>query len=620
MILTFAEMRQKEYVLSWLRSCGGRGALIFALIAASLAPASLAASEPAVTPTGHRSPVDVVLAAEGSRLVTANEGSNSLSLLDTASGELLDELPCGVRPASIAVCPDSQYVVAACAYGGEVVVARIEGDQIERHRTIVIGGEPTGVAVSPDGRRAFVGLAASAEVAELDLVEGKVVRKLEVGNWPRYLALSPDGSRLAVGCSGDGEIVVVSTASGEVLYEERLTGGINLGHLQCSSDGLSVYFPWMVYRSNPITPGNIQRGWVLASRIARVRLDGPAYREAISLDVPRKAVADPHGLVLSSDEQRIVVSAGGTHELLVYRLPDLPFVGAGGPGDLIDRKLLEDDDLFYRIEVGGRPLGMAMASDDRTVFVANYLRDSIQEVDIESREIVRELRLSPSIEPSLVRRGMSIFYDGRRSLDQWYSCHSCHYNGGVNSRAMDTLNDGSVLTMKTVLPLQYVQHTRPWTWHGWQTDLHDAMHKSFTTTMQGEPISSEESRAIRAFLGSLELPPNPHLDEDGGLSAAAVRGRELFHSSKAGCATCHQGPYFTDGLVHDVGLGSDEDRYEGFNTPSLLGVYRKVRFLHDGRAKSLLDVLTGPHAPENVAGEPLTTAELQDLVAYLKSL
>jgi hypothetical protein len=87
------------------------------------------------------------------------------------------------------------------------------------------------------------------------------------------------------------------------------------------------------------------------------------------------------------------------------------------------------------------------------------------------------------------------------------------------------------------------------------------------------------------------------------------------------CANCHTGEYFTDGKIHDVGLGSDGDRYDGFNTPSLRGVYRKVRFLHDGRAKSLGEVLTEEHAPESVAGEgALSPSQLSDLVEYLKSL
>ncbi len=569
----------------------------------------------------HRSPVDLALAKDGTWLVTANETSNSVSLVETAEGEVVDELRCGTHPATVALCLDNRHVLVSCTHSGEVVLLEVGERKLTRKASISVGYEPVGVAVTPDGGTAYVGLSATGEVAEVDLTAAQVVRTIPVGQWPRYLAVSPDGSRLAVGCSGDNKIAVVDTTSGQLLYEELLTGGINIGHLHCSSREPFVYFPWMVYRSNPITVGNIQRGWVLASRIGRVRLDGPAYREAISLDVPRKAVSDPHGLVVSGDERRLVVSAAGTHELLVYRRADLPFVGIGGPGDLIDRRLLADDDLFYRIEVGGRPLGMAMARDDRTVFVANYVKDCIQEVDIEARKVVREIRLGESPQPSLARRGMEIFYDGLRSLDQWYSCHSCHYNGGVNAKAMDTMNDGSSFTMKTVLPLRHLQHTRPWTWHGWQTDLNDAMNKSFTSTMQGKPISDDDARAVLEFLSTLPSPPNPFRHTDGSLTAAAGRGKTIFESDRAGCATCHSGPYFTDGEIHDVGLSSDGAPYEGFNTPSLLGVYRKVRFLHDGRATTLEAVLTGDHAPEKVAGEDsLSESELAALVAYLKSL
>lgn len=588
-----------------------RNIFMFVLVIAFMAAPLLA----------HHSPCDVAITKAGDFLVTANETSDSISLIDTAKGVVVDELKCGERPQAVAICLDGRHVVASCSESGELIVAKIQNAALTRVATVAVGYHPLGVAISPDGAVAYAGLTATGEVAEVDLAAGRVVRKFEVGLWPRYLAVSPDGSRLAVACSGESKIAVVDTSTAEVLYKEKLTGGINIGHMQCSKDGEHVYFPWMVYRSNPITRGNIQRGWVLASRIARIRLDGESYREAISLDVPRKAVADPHGLVLSDDERRLVVAASGTHELLVYRNPDLPYVGVGGPGDLIDRKLLADRDLFYRIDVGGRPMGMAMAKDNRTVYVANFTRNSVQVVDIEEKRILQEIALGENAEVDLARRGMEIFYDGRRSLDQWYSCHTCHYDGGVNSKSMDTRNDGSDLTMKTVLPLYHVHETSPWTWHGWQTDLSDAMEKSFTTTMLGPPIPDDDKRAVLAYLKTLAPPGNPFRSETGEISAAAKRGKAVFESRNAACANCHSGEYFTDGEIHDVGLGANEDRYDGFNTPTLIGVYRKVRLLHDGRAKSIEEVLSDYHSPETVSGNNhLTAEEIADLTAYLKSL
>ncbi len=566
-----------------------------------------------------RSPVDLAISPDGQWLVTANETSDSVSLIRLSDGTLCDEISVGRHPADIEYCPDGQHIVVTGAWSGEVTVLEVHQQRLRHVHTIEVGYEPHGIAISPTGNRVFVGLVASAEVAEIDWKQGRLVRRISVGNWPRYLTVSKDGKRLAVGCSGDSKISVIDVDSGESLYDEPLANGINLGHMLASADGTYAYFTWMVYRTNPITEGNIRRGWVIASRIGRVRLDGPSYREAFSLDVPRKAVSDPLGLVISDDSQTMIASASGTHELLVYRLPDLPFVSTGGPGDLIDRGLERDRDRFDRIDVGGRPMGLKMAADSRTLYVANYLKNAVQVVDIKNKRVVSEISLGHG-KPSLARTGMAIFYDGTRSLDQWYSCHSCHQNGGINSRPMDTMNDGSEMTLKTVLPLYHLLDTQPWTWHGWQNDLDNAMHKSFTSTMLGKPPSDDDKQALLAYFESLEAPPNPFRN-GGVLSQSAQRGKAVFNSSKSGCADCHNGPFFSDGKIHDVGLGSPQDRYEGYNTPSLLSVYRKLRLLHSGRARTLRRVVTDLHSPQRVNGEGgLTEQETADLIEYLKSL
>ena len=147
------------------------------------------------------------------------------------------------------------------------------------------------------------------------------------------------------------------------------------------------------------------------------------------------------------------------------------------------------------------------------------------------------------------------------------------------------------------------------------------MHKSLTSTMLGKPPTDPEVDALLAYLGTLKEPPNPFREADGSLTAAAKRGHAVFHSEKAACANCHRGGYLTDGEIHDVGLGSDKDFYEGYNTPSLAGTWRKVRWLHTGRAKTLERVLTELHSPEKVSGSPeLSEQEVSDLIEYLKSL
>ena len=68
------------------------------------------------------------------------------------------------------------------------------------------------------------------------------------------------------------------------------------------------------------------------------------------------------------------------------------------------------------------------------------------------------------------------------------------------------------------------------------------------------------------------------------------------------------------------GLEGRGDVYQGYNPPSLRGTYDKDPYLHDGRARTLAETLTGPHNPEDLGGAALSSTEIDDLIAYLRSL
>jgi DNA-binding beta-propeller fold protein YncE len=584
----------------------------------SLIPIVPAAEAKAAVP--DRSPVDFIFSPEGQYLIAANQTSSTVSVVRLDTGVVAREIPVSRDPRSLALAPDGRRLLVTTSFGGDLIRFDRVDDRLTQSGSLHLGFEPHGVAIASDGKRAYIALTAAGAVAVIDLESFKEIARIDVGRWPRSLALTPDGKRLAVGVSGDGGVAVVDTASLKRLYLEDFVG-LNLGQMQTSADGKYVYFPWINYRHRPITAGNIRQGWVLASRIARVRLDGPARREAIALDKQGQAVADPYGMAISPDAQWVYCAASGSHELLVYRLPGLPWQDYGGPGDHIDDRLFADSDRFFRIPLGGRPMTVRIGPDGKLVYVANYLLDAIQVVDREKRAVVRTINLGSPAEPSLARQGEAIFYDGKRSLDQWYSCHSCHYEGHTNAVSMDTLNDGRFGNYKIVLSLRNVVHTGPWTWHGWQTDLGAAVKKSLVDTMVGPTPTDADVKAVIAFMGTLSPPPNPYRTANGELTESAKRGEIVFNDRKAACSRCHSGLYYTDGKIHEVGTGEKGDVYKGFNPPSLNGVFDRPMFLHDGRAKTLEALLTGPHNPDllNSRGT-LSPEELTDLIAYLKSL
>jgi hypothetical protein len=142
-------------------------------------------------------------------------------------------------------------------------------------------------------------------------------------------------------------------------------------------------------------------------------------------------------------------------------------------------------------------------------------------------------------------------------------------------------------------------------------------------------VRSEEDR-ITAKLAGLQLYqlslPVPEPPRGSFAPDAAARGRALF-GGKAQCATCHVPPIFTEPgwnlhTAAEIGIDdfqanrSPERRYR---TTPLRGLWAHAEggFYHDGRFATLEDVVA--HYDDHFSLE-LTDDEIQDLVAYLRSL
>lgn len=576
----------------------------------------------------HRSPIALALSGDGARLLTANQTSNSVSLVDTAAGKVLAEITTGEKPAGVAMTRDGKLGAVTHWYGYDLVLLEVGPDALTEAGRVEVGPEPRGVVLSADGRWAFVAVGVANEVVKVDVTGRTIAGRLEVGREPRGLALTADGRTLVVGNSRGQSLSVVDVESWSVVRTVAIESA-NLRQVAVGPDDRHAYVATMKNRGFATTKNNIDQGWVLGQRVTRIDLAGSSDYESLALDPRGKASSDVHGVALNGDGSSLAVSCGGTHEVLLFRMAerDLPW-RLNGSRDLIPAELLREDGRYRRVAVGGRPTELAFAPDGKTLFVANYLGDSVQVVDAERGELVRTIPLGAPSELSLARRGEILFHEAERSFNQWYSCNTCHSDGHTNGLDFDTMNDGwhdlstaHLQSRKKVPSMRRVTKTGPWTWHGWQTSLDDAMVESFTKSMQGPQPSPDEVRALIAYLDTLDYPRNPHRGGNAATAEAVKRGEEIFRSSKAACNTCHGGPEFTDGKIHTVGLEERRDVYRGYNPPSLRGLYDKDPYLHDGRAATLREALQEGHDPEMVTGlGALSEAELEDLVAYLRTL
>ena len=137
--------------------------------------------------------------------------------------------------------------------------------------------------------------------------------------------------------------------------------------------------------------------------------------------------------------------------------------------------------------------------------------------------------------------------------------------------------------------------------------------------------------AMAEFQALLDFPPAPKLAWDGKLdptkaTESELRGQALFFG-KARCDTCHQAPYYTDNLMHNL-------RVERFFKPKMIngryatadgpiktfplrGIKDSPPYLHDGRLLTLEDSVEFFNL---VLGTKLTKDEKADLVAFLLCL
>ncbi len=564
-------------------------------------------------------PLDVALSENGHWLVSAN-ASGTLALIDCNLGIQVDDLSIGAKPTAITCTHDEAFLVTTLEDGYVIAVNILDGKLIIRKK-MHLGFEPRSIATSIDGRRAYIALSASGQVATIRNDSLDVISLTDIDALPTSVAVSPNGKLIGVACASPMQLVVMDAKNSQVLSQHPFQG-LNPGHIAFGPDSRYLYIAFTYDGGSHPSPGNIRRGWVTGSRLGRLELND-GQLAGLTLDVPGKAVGDVLGLAVQ-DNHQLLLTAGGTHELLRFSTGHLPWTQISGT-EIMEKSLANDSQRFSRIKLGGRPLGITISGNQRSAFIANSLLDTVQRIDLNTHTLAQTFSLlqksKPTKEQQLTRRGEAIFYDAERSLDQWYSCHTCHYDGGGNTVTFDTRNDGSTGTYKTVLPLWGIERTGPWTWHGWQHDLHASLKKSLIDSMQGPTPSAEDVVALASFLKTLEAPRSPHRQKNGQLTAAALRGEKLFSSARAGCGSCHFGEDFTSSDLYDVGLGSKNDYYPEFSPPTLRGLYRKTMYLHHGRSKSLSDLLTGPHSPHAVSGlEEFSSQEIDDLIAYLKSL
>jgi len=378
---------------------------------------------------------------------------------------------------------------------------------------------------------------------------------------------------------------------------------------------------------------NLQ-GWIMTNGLGILWKDG--HVDQLLLDGLDDFFADPTDIVFTRDGRFAFVSGGGVQEVAVIDIKRMLAILEEATEE--EREFLLPNNLgisteyvVKRIPVGQSPRGMAISPDNRYLYVADGLDDTVSVIDIENQERINVIDLGGPEEITEARFGERLFHSAENTFGRQFSCHSCHPDGGIDGMTYDIEPDGLGFNPVDNRTLRGINDTAPFKWEGTNPTLKRQCGPrlaAFFTRI--DPFTAEQASALDRYIVTIPRSPNRYRTSDE-LTPAQRRGKLLFERQydssgnelpdEKRCIYCHPPPYFTNREVFDVGVTSWLDTHSEFDVPHLNNIYETPPYLHDGRARSLEEIWT-VYNPNDTHGHTndLTKDELNDLIEYLKTL
>jgi len=589
-------------------------------------------------------------ASPDSKLVyVACSKTNRVLVVDSVQGRVVRSFSTPSSVSGIAVTPGGGIIWATCPAQSRVVAIDTSSGAIKAD--LQAGHTSLAPVLSSDGKTLFVCNRFDGDIGVYDLAAGKEVCRVPVRREPVAAALSRDGRLLLVAnYLHDGKanmarvgaaVSVMDTADKRVIDELWLPSGSgSVNGIAVSPDGRYAVVTHIAARF-VLPTTQLERGWMNANAMTLIDMDRMRVLNTVLLDSVDRGAANPWGVAWSGDGRRLVVAVSGTHEVSIADFPAFleklnrlsppppmaalvgtPYSGAASrstsdvPNDLSflvglrERRALGDEALGPR----------AVVVAGHKAWIGNYFSDTLSVVDLDATGAEPQtIQLAGRVSLAGAALGELYFHDARICYQQWQSCASCHPgHGRADGLNWDLLNDG-IGNARNTRSLLLAFQTPPAMSIGVRESAGAAIRAGVRHILFTEQ-SSRVHQALDAYVKSLSPIPSPRL-VDGGLSAAAVRGKRIFESAETGCSRCHPPPLFTDLKAYNVGTGGSSAA-EGttFDTPTLVEVWRTAPYLHDGSATIREVLVERNRDDQHGKTSHLTADQLNDLAAYIQSL
>lgn len=530
---------------------------------------------------------DIAITEQGNILL-ANKGTSELRMIDP-QGKTLKSWPLAEPATGITTIHDRAYVTSSYSQGS-LSCFEIGGEQKTLFTT------PTGMGacspvVSADQKVVYVCNRYKATISEVDASTGAVLREVAVLREPCAATLSKDGSKLYVNNflpmqRADVDYVsaavsVIDCKTFKKISDITLCNGSNaLRGIASSADGKYIFVSHNLGRYQ-VPTSQLQQGWMNTNAVSVIDTREDRFIGSISLDEPDRGAGGVWDI--ACDDKYLIVSQSGTHDISIIDYPAMiARFEAYEDYSKLDYDLYFMRDIRHRLPLAGNgPRNLLLK--DGIAYIPTYFSDTLNIVNI-AEQSVNHIAYNPSRVESPSDRGEKAFNDAALCYQNWQSCNGCHPGEGrADAMNWDLMNDG-IGNPKNCKSMLYAFDTPKCMISGIRDHAGLAVRAGYKF-IQFCDIPEDKAVDVDEYIRSLKPLPSPYL-VDGKLSEKAEYGRKVFE--QYGCAECHSGKYYTDMKTHRI--GEDVEFEQGWDTPTLVEVWRTAPYLFDGRATTMFDV------------------------------
>ena len=598
----------------------------------------------------YKSPIQMALSNDGSRLYVVCDGTDELLVVDPFKRKVTHSVSVGRHPYGVTLSPDERYIYVSNRW--DDTVSMIDAGTLAVLRTIPTGGSPHGLTTDRSGKILYVANLYHHDISLISTETFTEIKRLKGGTQPFEVALSPDGRYVYVSnqlsnpvpfrTAPISEVTLIDTNTQIVVDRRMLPSTDILQGITPTPDGKFVFVALEIPK-NLIPETQIYQGWMLTYALAILEAKPKGRVAFLLLDEMNRYYADPFEIIFTPDGRYVYVSSSGVDMVSVIDMEKAKEVLEINDGKIgvSDETLkhyarhlgLSSEYVVKRIPTAYNPKGMVISPDGEFIYVANRLSDSITILNTRRQEAVGTIDLGGPKKMTVLRRGEYLFNHAAISFQKQLSCNTCHPENHVDGLIYDIAVDGglggNLVDNRTMRGIAY---TGPFKWTGKNPNLtRQEGPRAAQLFFRSHGFEGKDRDAVVAFIESIPLFPNRHRNRDGTLTPAQRRGKAIFERTHTNdgryipianrCITCHPPPYYTDRMMHDVGTKAYFDTDGDIDVPQLNNIHESAPYLHDGRCYSLEEIWTiyNPYDLHGAAND-LTKQQLNDLIEYLKTL